>query len=244
MMMMMWWCVVRGVAGNNSVGLRCNAEQSDKGKIAEEKKPEPDKETKNLCRQMYLRLSAAECLPQRSPMPTESLLTRWKNLLLNSLQAAVLSLNLGDCERRIEESCFNSTSNQSMTMLGSCDCYIDSVVLTKEFTRAGSHSWDEDQIILTALRAVNRYHLIVHVIPWKLLSYSILLGIVRCNYVDAFLTELLHWKVWSVQIIYRRLTSEKFVDYKISEVAYGIHFFSVKEWSALELFLTILHVDE
>ena len=41
--------------------------------------------------------------------------------LPNSSQAAVLSLNLGDCESRIEESCFNATSNQSMALIGSCD---------------------------------------------------------------------------------------------------------------------------
>ena len=36
-------------------------------------------------------------------------------------QAALLSLNLVDCERRIQESCFNTTSNQSEAMLWSCD---------------------------------------------------------------------------------------------------------------------------
>ena len=77
------------------------------------------------------------------------------------------------------------------TVLGASNAYVDPVLVLDEGSRTGAYHGDKNEVKFSALRAVDREHLVLDLIVREPLCDCVFLGVVRRDHIDVILCESL-----------------------------------------------------
>ena len=133
-------------------------------------------------------------------------------------------------------------ANDDQSVPGPRDRDVDPIVLLDEVAGPGAHHGHEYDVKLSSLRAIDRNDLILHAVFGEPIRDCVLLGVIGSDHKDATFLESLLW--YARDLFMDLLALCELLYTKICHIRSGLYLLKVDKRSALDLLLSILHIDE